>query len=109
MVDDLVLASRQLEFLLYGDIQGRIPVRLFTDSESTLESVASTRQILTKSLRNVVVDLKERVVRGEISSYSWIPTQHMWTDVLTTEMSLHEDLEDVLLKNEMKLGDTTIK
>ena len=35
MVDDLVLASRQLELLLYGDVHGRVPVHLFTDSEST--------------------------------------------------------------------------
>ena len=108
MVDDSVLASRQLELLLYGDVQGRIPVHLFTDSESTLESVASTKQISTKSLRNVIVDLKERLIRGEISSYSWLPTQKMWADVLTKEMCLHEDLEEVLLRNDMKLGDNKI-
>ena len=45
MVDDAVLASRQLELLLYGDILHRIPVYLFTDSESTLESVSSSKQI----------------------------------------------------------------
>ena len=37
MVDDAVLTSRQLEILLYRDIMHRIPVYLFTDSESTLE------------------------------------------------------------------------
>ena len=36
MVDDAVLTSRQLELLLYGDIMNRIPVYLFTDSESTV-------------------------------------------------------------------------
>ena len=68
MVDDSVLASRQLELLLYGDVLGRIPLRLFTDSESMLESVASTKQISTKTLRNVIVDLKERHVKGDILS-----------------------------------------
>ena len=48
MVDDAVLTSRQLELLLYGNIMNRIPVYLFTDSESTLESIASTKQITTK-------------------------------------------------------------
>ena len=108
MVDDLVLASRQLELLLYGDVQGWIPVCLFTDSESTLESVASTKQFSTKSLRNVIVDLKERLIRGDISSHLWLPMQNMWVDVLRKDMSLHEVLEDVLLRNGMKIGDTTI-
>ena len=35
MVDDATYAARQLEVLLYGDYRGRVPVRLFTDSEST--------------------------------------------------------------------------
>ena len=55
MVEDAVLISRQLELLLYGDIMHRISVYLFTDSESTLESIASTKQISTKTLRNVIV------------------------------------------------------
>ena len=103
MVDDSILASRQLELLLYGDIQGRIPVQLFTDSESTLESVASTRQISTKSLRNVVVDLKERLIRCEISSYSWLPTQHMWADVLTKEMLIPDGLKETLMNGRLFL------
>ena len=40
MVNDAVLTARQLELLLYGDILKRIPVYLFKDSESRLESVA---------------------------------------------------------------------
>ena len=31
----------------------------------------------------------------------------MWADVLTKERNLYEDLKNVLLRNEMKLGDTT--
>ena len=43
MVDDAVLTSRQLELLLYGDVMQRIPVYLFSDSESTLELIASSK------------------------------------------------------------------
>jgi len=108
MVEDVSLMSRQLELLLYGEVQGKIPVHLFTDSESTLESVASSKQVGTKSLRNVLVDLKERLVRSEVSSYSWIPTKNMWADILTKEMALPEALRKVLDENEMELGDTTV-
>ena len=59
IVDGSVLVACQLELLLYGEVIYRIPTRLYTDSESTLESVASSKQIVTKTLRNVIVDLKE--------------------------------------------------
>ena len=41
MVDDAILTSRQLKLLLYRDIMNRVPVYLFTNTESTLESIAS--------------------------------------------------------------------
>ena len=46
----------------------RVPVYLFTDSELTLESIASTKQIATKTLRNVITDLKQRLIDDDISS-----------------------------------------
>ena len=35
MVDDSVLAARQLELLIYREVINRIPIILYTDSEST--------------------------------------------------------------------------
>ena len=99
MVDDAVLAARQLELLLYGDVLHMIPVYLFTDPESTLESVASTKQIATQTLRNVIVDLKQRLVNGEVTSYAWLPTTAIWADILTKEKKRPPHLEDVLDKN----------
>ena len=109
MVDDAVLAARQLELLLYGGVLNRIPIHLYTDSESTLESVASSKQISTKTLRNVIVDLKERLVNGEVTSYAWLPTSDMWADILTKEKRVvPSKLEDVLKRNEMDLGDASV-
>ena len=109
MVEDAVLAARQLELLLYGEVLNRVPVHLYVDSESTLESVASSKQISTKTLRNVIVDLKERLVNGEITSYAWLPTSDMWADILTKEKKVvPPKLEDVLKKNEMDLGDASV-
>merc|ERR1712121_259317 len=45
MIDELVYMSRHVEILLYGDHKKRMNVRIITDSERTLESIASTRQI----------------------------------------------------------------
>ena len=102
------MVARQLELLLYGDIFHRIPVYLYTDSESTLESIASTKQILTKTLRNMITDLKQRLVEGEITFYTWLPTTSMWADVLTKEKKILPDLNNVFLNNEMRLGDTSV-
>ena len=82
MVDDSVYAAKQLEMLLYGDDQKRIKVKLFTDSEATLESVVSSKQIERKTLRMTVVDLKERLLEGDVYSYAWLPTEKMWADIL---------------------------
>ena len=108
MVDDATYAARQLEVLLYGDYKGRVPVRLFTDSESTLESIASSKQVERKQLRMTVRELKDRLLEGEITSYAWLPTEEMWADVLTKEMKIPPGLDNILASNRMELPDTDI-
>ena len=104
MMDDAIYAARQIEALYYRDYRKRIKVRLFTDSEPTLESIASSRQVERKTLRPSIVDLKKRLVDRDIHSYSWLPTQDMLTDVLTKEKRLPQALESVFLKNEFSLS-----
>ena len=79
-------------------------VRLFTDSEPTLGSIASSRQVERKTLRHTIVDLKERLVDREIYTYSWLPTQEMLADMLTKEMKIPQALEDVILRNEISIS-----
>ena len=104
MMDDAIFAARQIETMYYGDYKRRIKVRLFTDSEPTLESIASSRQVERKTLRPTILDLKERLVDRDIQSYSWLPTQDMLADVLTKEMRIPQALESVFLKNEFSLS-----
>ena len=108
MVDDATFAASQLEMLVYGDWKRRIPVKLFTDSESTLESIASLKQVEKKSLRMTVQDSKDRLIEGDVLSYGWLPTERMWVDVMTKEMCLPDSFEEVLLKNDMDLPDTEV-
>ena len=81
---------------------------MFTDSESTLESVASSKQIVTKTLRPVIMDLKERLLSGEITSIAWLPTKDMWTDLLTKETKLPKALEDILAGKDMRIENAFI-
>ena len=50
-----------------------------------------------------MVDLNERLVDGDIYSYSWLPTKNMWADMMTKEMMLPPALQDVFLKNDLDL------
>ena len=103
-MDYAIFAARQIETLYYGEYKRRIKVRLFTDSEPSLESIASSRQVERKTLRPTILDLKERLVDRDIQSYSWLPTQDMLADVLTKGMHLPQALESVFLKNEFSLS-----
>ena len=76
------------------------------DSEPTLESIASSKQVERKTLRPTIVDLKERLVDGDIFSYSWLPTKNMWADMMTKEIQLPPALEDVFLKNDLDIPPT---
>ena len=75
LLDEAVYLARQLEILLFGEYKQRMPVRIFTDSEPTLESIASTKQIERKGLRMTVQEMKERLIKGDVKSYQWIPTK----------------------------------
>ena len=108
LVDDATFAARQLELMMYGEYKKRIPVMLFTDSESTLESIASSKQVVNKSLRMTVCGLKDKLLDGEVLSYAWLPTKSMWADVLTKEMKLPAAVELVLTKNVMDLPNASI-
>ena len=56
----------------------------------------------------VIIDLKERLLNGEITSIAWLPTKSMWAELLTKESKLPEALEYTLIKNVMDIKDTTI-
>ena len=55
-------------------------------------------------MRLTVTDLKDILLAGEIYSYSWLPTNSMWADMLTKEMEIPSDLENVILRNDMVLS-----
>ena len=103
MMEDAVFAGRQFKILVFGDYRRRIKVILFINSEATLESIASSKQKERKILRMTVFDLKERLVDGDVFSYSWLPTKTIWVEMMTMEMQLPSSLEDVILKNVLDL------
>ena len=52
MMEDAVFTARQVEILIFGNYRRRIKIRLFTDSEATLESIASSKKIQQKNIED---------------------------------------------------------
>ena len=77
LAEDEVYVSRHLEILLYRNIKGKIQIMLFMDSEPTLESIASSRQVEMKQLRMIVKESKEKCLDGEVVSYALLHTKDM--------------------------------
>ena len=96
LIDEAVYTGKQVEILLFGDYKMRIPVRIITDSEPTLENIASTRQIERKGLRMTVQEMKEKLIEGEVKSYQWLSTKEMWADGMTKEMEMADGLRKLL-------------
>ena len=103
LLDEVTYIAGQVEILLFGDYRKRLPVRVMTDSEPTLESIASTRQIERKGLRMTVQEMKKKLMEGEITSYQWLSTKEMWADGLTKEMEMAEGLRNLLKEGKCKI------
>ena len=67
-----------------------------TDSEPTLESIASTRQVERKGLRMTVQEMKDKLIECEIKSYQWLSTKEIWADGMTKEMEMADGLRKLL-------------
>merc|ERR1712115_658549 len=96
IIDELTYMARHVEILLYGNYNKRMNVRILTDSEPTLESVASTRKIERKGLRMLVHEMKDKLRDREITSYQWISTKKIWADGLTKEMPMTDGIRNLL-------------
>merc|ERR1712115_120556 len=96
MIDEITYMARHIEILLYGKYNKKTNVRILTDSEPTLESIASTRQIERKGLRMLVHEMKDKLRDREITSYQWISTKKIWADGLTKEMPMTDGIRNLL-------------
>ena len=76
-----------------------MPVKLFTDSRPLLESIGSTKQVDERLMRNVITDLKEKLMDGQVESYSWLNTKNMVADIMTKEGVDNNAISQILIEN----------
>ena len=89
MVDTTVYLLHQLSILLFDNVKKEFLLDYRKDSLPLLECIASSKQV---DLRNTIVDLKQNLIDGEVSLYSWIDNKSMTADVLTKE---GEEIENI--------------
>jgi hypothetical protein len=100
LMDNVQFCAIQLEQLMFGKYEKKIPIKLYTDSKPMLESIGSTHQVEEKLLQNSITDMKELLSGGEISSFSWLDSEtDMVADALTKEGKLNMDLQGIVLEN----------
>ena len=104
LVDTSRFMTDQLEELLFGKKKNILPIKLFTDSIPTLESIASTRQVEQRLLKNCYSELKDRLENGEVESYVWLDTNDMVSDIFTKDCKENLDIVDITRENVFRLA-----
>ena len=99
LVDTSVYLAEQLATLLFGDVRYKLPLRVYTDSKPLLDSIASTKQVEQRLLRNTMTDLKHKLLNKSVTAFSWIETKAMTADVLTKEGGDVENMLEVVREN----------
>ena len=99
LVDTSVYLAEQLATLLFGDVRYKLPLRVYTDSKPLLDSIASTKQVEQRLLRNTMADLKQKLLDKSVTAFSWIETKAMTADVLTKEGGDVENMLEVVREN----------
>ena len=112
VVDLACHAANQISQMLLGedikswhngiDIKNRMPVKIFTDSLATLESVASTHQVERRLMRSSIADLKQKLEENEVESYGWLQDEDMVADILTKDMRDKFRLDEIVKENRFR-------
>ena len=50
-------------------------------------------------MREVIADMKEKLVEKKVSSYEWIETKKIVADILTKEKLDTKDMDDIVREN----------
>ena len=103
ILDDSQFYAGQMEQLLFGKREKKLPIKLFTDSKPLLESISSTHQVEEKMLRNSITDMKDSLYEKRVTSFSWLDGEKdMVADVMTKVSKDNQDLSDIVLKNKWR-------
>ena len=106
IIDSARFLTDQLESVMFGKTRRNLKIEIYTDNVPNLQSIASTKQVQVKLLRNAFASFRQNLETGDIDSYSWLDAQDMIADVLTkdknTTKNQDDKLDELIQKNEFK-------
>lgn len=80
---DAVFIAKAIYQIFTGERNGQLEVTLKTDSQSTIDSLHSTKQVEAKNLRSTIQCLKDLIATREIQRVDWVASEDCHADILT--------------------------
>ena len=105
LIDTSRFMTNQIEEMLF-EKKKKIPIKIFSDSIPTLESITSTKQVEQRLLRNCYTDLNDRLTNGEVECFVWLDTDDMVADILTKQAKENVDIIDIVRVNIFRMART---
>ena len=81
-MDETLYQANIIEQVLF-DKNTKVEVKIVTDNKPLLESKASLKQVESKMMREVIADMKEKLVENKINSNVKFKTKKLVADVQT--------------------------
>ena len=82
LMDETLYQANIIEQVLF-DKNTKVEVKIVTDNKPLLESKASLKQVESKIMREVIADMKEKLVENKINSNVQFKTKKLVADVQT--------------------------
>ena len=77
LMDETLYQANIIEQVLF-DKNTKVEVKIVTDNKPLLESKASLKQVESKMMREVIADMKEKLVENKINSNVKFKTKNWW-------------------------------
>ena len=102
--DLTIFAAQQLEEILTGVKNGnKFKSILFSDSDSSLKSIVSSKQVERRYLRSDVAILKQFIEQKSIDKIVWVDDPHQIADILTKDKSDKLGLDEMLRDGRLRI------
>ena len=82
LMDETLYQANIIEQVLF-DKNKKVEVKIVTDNKPLLEPKASLKQVESKMMREVIADMKEKLVENKINSNVQLKTKKLVADVQT--------------------------
>ena len=99
-----IYTAKQLEEILYGIKDGqKFKTVIFSDSDSSIKSIVSSKQVERRYLRSDVHILKQHLEQGQLEKVVWISDKQQIADILTKDKRDKIGLDEMLRDGRLRI------